>query len=152
VLPPPPPDELPPPHEENSRRNEIRISTKSTPIHFFFRRVPTSVSTTPISGRSMAYQIFDTRLRLACGAVVLTVRVAWAGVLPVIFTVVDEHVGAGLALVATEQVRLTLPVKPADGVTVTEKFIEPPALTVPEDGFDASAKLPVATTFTATVL
>jgi hypothetical protein len=72
--------------------------------------------------------------REAWGAVVFTVNVACTGLLPTV-TVVDEQAGAGVALVAIVQLRVTLPVKPPDGVTVTAKFAELPALTVAEEGF-----------------
>ena len=49
---------------------------------------------------------------------------------PFTWTTVDAHVGAGLALVATLQPRVTVPSKPPDGVTVVAKVAALPAVTV----------------------
>jgi len=65
---------------------------------------------------------------------VVTVRVAVTGVAPLMVTDVAVQAGAGLALVAMEQVRFTVPRKPPDGVMLVVKVAELPAVTVIDDG------------------
>jgi len=63
------------------------------------------------------------------------------------------HFGAGVALVAIEQAKLTFPVKPFVPVTVLVKVVEEPESTVAEAGFGAeSEKLAACVTVTVTVL
>jgi hypothetical protein len=80
--------------------------------------------------------------RDAWGAVVLTVSVACTGA-PLSVTGVEEQTGGGVALVAIVQLKVTVPLKPTDGVTVVVKVAELPAVTLIEAGFgDDSEKLP----------
>ena len=70
----------------------------------------------------------------------LIVRVACTGA-PLTVTRVDAQTGAGLALVAIAQLRITVPLKPPDGVTVVMKVADLPGITLTEAGVgDASVK------------
>ena len=79
-------------------------------------------------------------LSVACAAAPLTV------------TWLDEQAGAGLALVAIAQLRLTVPAKLPDGVMEVVNVAELPAVTVAEAGLGVdSEKLPPAVTRRVTV-
>jgi len=94
--------------------------------------------------------------RAAWGAAVLSFRVTGAELLELLrVTEVGEaaHVGAGVALVATEHVKVTFPTKPFDPLTVLVKVVETPGCTVAEPGFGAeSENVAGGVTVTATVL
>jgi hypothetical protein len=82
---------------------------------------------------------------------VVTVIVAGTAA-PFTVTLADKHAGAGLALVATTQLRVTVPPKLPDGVTVVVKVVEPPAVTVAEAGLGVdSEKVPPTVTVSVTV-
>ena len=80
------------------------------------------------------------RVSVVCTAVPFTVTLA------------EEHAGAGLALVAMTQLRVTVPPKLPEGVTVVVKVVEPPAVTVAEAGLGGdSEKVPPTVTVSVTV-
>ena len=71
---------------------------------------------------------------------------------PFTVTLADAHAGAGLALVAMTQLRVTVPPKLPVGVTVVVKVAELPAVTVAEAGLGVdSEKVPPAVTVSVTV-
>ena len=72
---------------------------------------------------------------------------------PFTVTLAEEHAGAGLALVAMTQLRVTVPPKPPVGLTVVVKVAEPPAVTVAEAGVgvDSEKLPPPAVTVSVTV-
>jgi len=71
---------------------------------------------------------------------------------PFTVTLAGAHAGAGLALVAITQLRVTVPPKLPVGVTVVVKVAELPAVTVAEAGLGVeSEKLPPAVTASVTV-
>lgn len=71
---------------------------------------------------------------------------------PLTVTWVDEQAGAGLALVAMTQLKITVPAKPPDGVMTVVNVAELPAVTVAEAGLGVdSEKLPPAITVSVTV-
>jgi hypothetical protein len=84
--------------------------------------------------------------------VVVTVSVVCTAA-PFTVTLADEHAGAGLALVAMTQLRVTVPLKLPDGVTVVVKVAELPAATVAEAGLgvDSEKLPPPAVTVSVTV-
>jgi len=57
-------------------------------------------------------------------------------------TEAGEHVGAGLALVAIEQLKFTVPLNPPTGVMVTTVLALAPALTVAVVGLGADREKP----------
>ena len=72
---------------------------------------------------------------------------------PFTVTLADAHAGAGLTLVTTAQLRVTVPLKLPDGVTVVVKVAEPPAVTVAEAGLGVESENlpPPAVTVSMTV-
>lgn len=72
---------------------------------------------------------------------------------PFTVTCVDMQVGAGLALVAMTQPRLTVPAKLPEGMTEVVNVTELPAVTVAEAGLgvDSEKLPPVAITVSVTV-
>jgi hypothetical protein len=82
---------------------------------------------------------------------VVTVSVVCAAV-PFTVTLAGAQAGAGLALVAITQLRVTVPPKLPVGVTVVVKVAELPAATVAAAGLGVdSEKLPPAVTVSVTV-
>jgi hypothetical protein len=82
--------------------------------------------------------------------VVLTVSAPCTGE-PLTSTEVDEQTGAGLALVTTLQLKVTVPTKPPDGVMIVVKAAEPPAVTVILAGLGEDSEKPALVGLTVNV-
>jgi hypothetical protein len=143
--PPPPPPTLPPPPQPSELPMTEKSSASIPSLQDHLRHLA-GMATSKMHARATPLTAGQKDLRLgltaALGAVVFTLRVAVCGVEPLIVTEAGTlHVAGSLGAVGViAQLRLTTPVNPPDGVTVSVAVPLLPAVIVSEVGLPETVK------------